>query len=86
MLNRVRKVPPEAFHIAAQFDQQASQVRQQAQHLAKVKAQLSANWKGKSANLFQQQVDPKIKELNALADWLAAKANEIRSKQVETWE
>ncbi|MCW5873111.1 MAG: WXG100 family type VII secretion target [Anaerolineales bacterium] len=87
MINRVRveEVPPEAFQIAAQFDQQANVVRQQVQQLQKIKAHLSANWRGNSGSQFQQEVDIRIKELIRYADWLSTKANEIRNKRVSQW-
>jgi WXG100 family type VII secretion target len=87
MLNRVKEwfVPPEAFHIAAQFDQQANNIRQQAQRLQQIRANLNQNWMGNSANQFQSEVEPKIRDLFNFADWLSSKADEIRHKEVYRW-
>lgn len=88
MLRRVKVwfVPPEAHQIAAQFEQQAASIRVQAQQLQQVQATLSQDWKGNSANQFQDEIAPKIKDLQNFANWLSEKANEIRNKQVYRWE
>lgn len=88
MLNRIKVwfVPPEAYQIAAQFDQQANNIRQQAQRLQQIRANLNSNWIGNSGSQFQGEIEPKIRELYSFADWLSSKAGEIRSKRVYKWE
>lgn len=88
MLRRVKIwfVPPEAAGIAAQFDQQANNIRQQAQQLQRTRSVLSQNWMGNSANRFQEEVEPKIRDLQNFANWLSEKAEEIRSKKVYRWD
>jgi uncharacterized protein YukE len=87
MLNRLKEwfVPPEAYQIAAQFDQQANNVCQQAMHLKQIRVNLTENWKGNSANQFQTEAEQLTKDLSDFAEWLSSKADEIRHKQVYRW-
>lgn len=87
MLNRVKVwfVPREAQQIAAEFEQQANNVRQEVQRLQQIRSNLAENWMGNSANQFQSEAEPKVKELLNFADWLSIKANEIRNKEVWEW-
>jgi len=81
-----RFTPPEAYTIAAQFRGQAKHVRSLAAQLRQVKAKLDASWEGNSKNRFFSEFEPEISKMDAFADWLEAKANQIEHIVVTIWE
>jgi uncharacterized protein YukE len=85
---RVRRefVPPEAGAIAGAVSAAASRIRTLAGDLAFVGTSLDPTWEGHSKLLFFDAFSPEPGNTYSLADWLDAKANQIRHMTVVVWE
>ena len=79
-------VPPEAGPIAAAVSAAASRIRTLAGDLAFIGTSLDPTWEGRSKLEFFNLFSPEPGNTYSLADWLDAKANQIRHMTVVVWE
>jgi uncharacterized protein YukE len=70
-------VPPEAYEIAAQFRQAASDMRALSGDLSSIGTTLDPEWDGHSKELFFDKFRPQPPAVTSLADWLMQCANTI---------
>jgi len=79
-------VPPEAGAIAGSVSAAASRIRSLAGDLAFIGTSLDPTWEGHSKLEFFNSFSPEPGNAYSLADWLEAKANQIRNMTVVVWE
>jgi len=79
-------VPPEAGPMANAVSAAASRVRDLAAESASIGSSLDPTWEGHSKLVFFDAFHPEPGNTYSLADWLDAKANQIRSMTVVVWE
>jgi len=75
-------VPPEAHHIAAEFRQAASVLRQSSASLGSIGNTLEDTWMGHSKDLFFELFNGKPAQVRSLADWLDSQASVIENIHV----
>jgi len=79
-------VPPEAGPIASAVSAAAGRVRRLAGDLAFIGTSLDPTWDGHSKLEFFNSFNPEPGNTYSLADWLDAKASQIRNMTVVVWE
>jgi uncharacterized protein YukE len=79
-------VPPEAGPIASSVSAAANRIRTLAGDLSFIGTSLDPTWEGHSKLVFFNDFNPEPGNTSSLADWLEAKANQIRHMTVVVWE
>ena len=79
-------VPPEAGAIAGAVSAAAQRIRTLAGDLSFIGTSLDPTWEGHSKLDFFNAFSPEPGNAHSLADWLEAKANQIRHMTVVVWE